>query len=319
MSALFTEPSTTDGTMARNSRPIRVRVHKSKSVTTERFRRAFSVAAGVFIFVGLVLSVLIWVPSMEADLARRAAAGPVKVQVDWPLAAGGDGATWVPGPVQDELLARATTEIERFADPFSAAALEAASASLMRTGWFESAPSVVRTGDAYRIAANWRTPAAVVRQDGVDYLISREGHLLPLAYQRGQAPVIAITGAAHQPPKVGGQLAPGNVWNGDDIRAALETIAVISARNWREQVSAVDITEYAGARRIALISKWGGRAVIGGAPRDTIPGEVAFDVKLRRLDELVRQFGQVDAKHRLVEVAGPVILVDDVRTAQRDP
>lgn len=305
--------------MPRNSRPIRVRVHKSKSVTTDQFRRAFSVAAGVFIFVGLSLSVLIWVPSMEADLAKRATAGAVKVEVDWPLAASGEGATWVPGPVQDELLSRATIEIERYADPFSPAALEAASASLMRTGWFASTPSVVRAGDSYRIAAQWRTPAAVVRQEGVDYLISREGHLLPLAYQRGQAPVIAITGAAHQPPKVGGQLAPGTVWAGEDIRAALETIAVVSARPWRDHVAAVDITEYAGARRIALVSKWGGKAVIGGAPRDIIPGEVTFEVKLRRLDELVRQFGQVDAKHRLVEVAGPVILVDDVRTAQRDP
>lgn len=305
--------------MARNSRPIRVRVHKSKSVTTESFRRFFSVTAGVFIFVGLVLSVLIWVPSMEAELAKRASAGPAKIHIEWPQAAGGDGSTWVPGPVRDELLARAMTEIERCADPFSSSALEAASVSLMRTGWFESAPSVVRDGEGYRIAATWRTPAAVVRQDGVDYLISREGHLLPLAYQRGQAPVIAITGAAHQPPRVGGQLAPGQMWAGDEIRAALETIAVISNRPWRDQVAAVDVAEYAGARRIALISKWDGRAVIGGAPRDTIPGEVAFDTKLRRLDELVRQFGQVDAKHRLVEVAGPVILVDDVRTAHRDP
>lgn len=305
--------------MARNSRPIRVRVHKSKSVTTESFRRLFSVASGVFVSAGLVLSLLIWLPSMEAEVGRRATLGPTKVRFDWPAAAGGEGATWVPGPVRDELLSRAITEVERCDNPFSHASLEAASASLMRTGWFESPPSVVRDGDVYRIEATWRTPAAVVRQDGVDYLISREGHLLPLAYQRGQAPVIAITGAAHQPPRVGGQLAPGQVWPGEDIRAALETLAFISGRPWKEQVAAIDVAEYPSARRIALISKWEGRTVIGGAPRDIIPGEVTFDVKLRRLDELVRQFGQVDARHRLVEVAGPVILVDDVRTAHRDP
>lgn len=297
------------------SRPIRVRVHKSKA-TTDRFRRAFSVSASVFVFVGLILICLIWVPSMESALAQRAASTPTRVAIGWPLATGSSTESWVPGPVRDELIARAASELERKSHPYSSDGLKAVSDSLARTGWFDAPPIVTRRGDACEIRAHWRTPAAVVRRDGVDYLISHAGHLLPVAYQRGQAPVIAITGAAHEPPREAGQVVPGAVWPGEDIRAALETIAVVSSRAWRDQVEAIDVSEYPGARRIGLVSKWGGKAVIGGAPRDSIPGEVAFDMKLRRLDELYRQFGQIDAKHRLVEVAGPIILVDDVATAQ---
>jgi len=300
-------------------RPIKVSTRKSKS-TNPNFRAAFSVGASVFVFVGLLLTLLIWVPSMQASLAARAAAGPAKINIQWPQSdpndKSADAKSWVPFPVRDELLAIATRELEKHSDPYSPAGLHAVSDTLMRTGWFEEVANVRRTSDGIQISAHWRTPAAVVRRNGVDYLISQGGYLLPVSYQRGQAPVIAIVGASQEPPMVGGQLAPGVIWPGDDIRAAISTLASINSRNWRNQVTAIDISDYATKKKIALVSKWNGRAVIGGAPGDIVPGEVTLDMKLRRLDELVRQFGQIDAKHRLVEVAGPVMLVDDVNTAQ---
>jgi len=300
-------------------RPIRVPNRKARAVTTEKFRKFFSVSAGIFVFVGITLSVLIWVPSMETALAARATVGAPKIQFAWPAAAGaakpGEVHTWLPSPVRDELLARISSELERHPDPFSSDGLRATSDSLMRTGWFDSPPQVRRRGEAVAVSASWRTPAAVVRRNGVDYLISQQGHLLPVAYQRDQAPVTAIIGAVQEPPMASGQVAPGQIWQGDDIRAALDTLGLIAARPWRDQVSAIDVTEYSTYKRLAIISKWNGKTVIGGAPRDTIPGEVAFDMKLRRIDELARQFGQIDARHRLVEVGGPVMLVDDVTTA----
>lgn len=312
--------------MPRTSRPVRVSTRKSAKATSESFRRLFSVSAGVFVFTGIVLSVLIWVPSMESSLAARAGASALRIDVQWPAAGPGvdrasaaEPRTWVPLPVRDELMARVTTELERHPDSFSGAGLRAASDSLLRTGWFDGQPTVRRTGDSIRVEASWRTPAAVVRRNGVDYLIAAKGELLPLAYERGIAPVAAIIGAGHEPPSANGQVTPGVVWPGEDIRAALDTLAVVSQRVWKDQVAAIDVSEYSSYRRIALVTKWNGKAVIGGAPRDTIPGEVALDMKLRRLDELHRQFGQIDAKHRLVEVAGPVMLVDDVTTAARNP
>jgi hypothetical protein len=301
-------------------RPIRVSTRKAPSAPPQ-FRAALSAGAMVFVFAGLALGAMIWVPSMESRLASRAAGSQPKINIQWPVADPADKGdptkSWVPMPVRDELMALACREVDRHSDPFSPAGLRAISDSLSRTGWFEQVSSVTRTGDAINFTASWRTPAAVVRRNGVDYLISSGGYLLPVSYQRGQAPVIAIVGASQEPPMVGGQLAPGLVWDGDDIRAALDTIALISTRSWRPQVTAIDISDYAAKKKLSLVTKWNGRAVLGGGPRDTTPGEVAIDVKIKRLDELVRQFGQIDAKHRLVEVAGPVMLVDDVgATAQ---
>lgn len=291
-----------------------------KSKNTKSYGPALSVGASFFVFIGLLLTLLIWVPSMQSSLASRAAAGPSKVNIQWPQAdpadKSQDAKSWVPMPVRDELLALATRELEKHSDPYSPAGLHAVSDTLMGTGWFEEVTAVRRTAEGISIAAHWRTPAAVVRRNGVDYLISQGGYLLPVSYQRGQAPVIAIVGASQEPPMIGGQLAPGIVWAGDDIRAAISTLAAIAGRPWRNQVTAIDVSDYATKKKLALVTKWNGRAVIGGAPGDIVPGEVTLELKLRRLDELVRQFGQIDAKHRLVEVAGPVMLVDDVNTAQ---
>lgn len=301
-----------------STRPARA----SRKTSSGSARSAFAIGAAVFVFLGLILTVLIWVPAMESGLAARASGAPAKVVIEWPLAAAdpadksGSPRSWVPMPVRDELLALADRELAKRTDPFNPSGLKAVSEALLNTGWFEQVAAVRRTKGTIRIEANWRTPAAVVRRNGVDYLVSHSGHLLPLAYQRGLAPVIVVVGAAEEPPMSGGQITPGVVWPGDDIRAALDTVALISSRPWRDQVTAIDVGQYAAKKRIALVSKWNGRAMLGGAPNDTIPGEVAIDVKLRRLDELNRQFGQIDAKHRLVEVAGPVVLVDDVTTAQ---
>ncbi len=99
------------------------------------------------------------------------------------------------------------------------------------------------------------------------------------------------------------------------MKAGLELLATIGGRPWRDQIVAVDVSEYLASRRLVLLTRWNGRAVWGGAPGESVPGEVSDQVKLRRLDVLAKEFGQVDAKRRIVEVAGPILLVDDTATA----
>ena len=52
------------------------------------------------------------------------------------------------------------------------------------------------------------------------------------------------------------------------------------------------------------------------AVTDAIPGQVASDVRLKRLDVLHHKTGAIDARHSVVEVAGPRTLVDESATAQ---
>jgi hypothetical protein len=139
--------------------------------------------------------------------------------------------------------------------------------------------------------------------------------LLPIAYQPERSPLPAIVGARFEPPMVNGQLAYGEAWQGADVRAGLEVLAMVNTRPWRGQVAALDVSDYRSGRRVVLVTPWNGRAVWGGAPSDSVPGEVSAEMKLGRLDAIYQRFQQIDARRRLVEVAGPLTLVDDTASA----
>jgi hypothetical protein len=115
-------------------------------------------------------------------------------------------------------------------------------------------------------------------------------------------------------PMRAGRPAYGEAWggaDGADVRAALSLLALMTDRPWRGQVAAVDVSEYASRKRLALITKWNTRIVWGGAPGDGLFGEPSPTVKLGRLDELNRDWGQIDAGQRVVEVTGPMTTIDD--------
>jgi hypothetical protein len=292
----------------KDSRPAR-------PISMTQFKRAFTIAASVIVFGAAGVVAMVEAPRMQQRLAARGAATPPTVVIDWPRSAGA-ATSWLPAEEQDRLLAAAYWELERQADPFSSAGLRAVGEALSRTGWFEQIRRVQREpGNTIRLDAVWRTPTAVVRSGGVDYLIARSGELLPIAYQPERSPLPALVGVRAEPPMVGGQLAYGQPWAGADVRAGLEVLSMVNTRPWREQVAALDMTEYLSGRRIVLVTQWNGRAVWGGAPSDAVPGEVSAEMKLRRLDVLHRQFQRIDARRRIVEVAGPMTLVDDTASA----
>src|SRR6185369_15015789 len=84
---------------------------------------------------------------------------------------------------------------------------------------------------------------------------------------------------------------------------------------WEEQVAAIDVSGYASRKQLVIVTQRGGRIVWGGAINEAIPGQVPAEVRLKRLEVLQRQYGAIDARHRVVEVAGPRTLVDDSATA----
>jgi hypothetical protein len=90
---------------------------------------------------------------------------------------------------------------------------------------------------------------------------------------------------------------------------------LVSNRPWRSQVAAVDVGEYVSKKRLVLVTTAGGRILWGGAPLDSIPGEVTAEVKLKRLDVFQHQHGKIDGGYRVVEIAGPRTLVDVTATA----
>jgi hypothetical protein len=288
---------------------------KARPISAAQVKRGLTIAASVLVFGAAAMVLVVEGPRMQQRLAARTASESLTVVIDWPTSPGASE-SWLPAEERDRLLAAAYGELERYPDPFSNEGLAAAARALGETGWFEQVSRVRReTGNTVRVEAVWRLPAAVVRSAGVDYLISRRGELLPIAYQPERSPLPAIVGAKFDPPLVNGQLAYGKPWPGADVRAGLDVLTMVNTRPWRGQVAALDVSDYLSGRRLVLVTQWNGRAVWGGAPSDSVPGEVSAEMKLRRLDVLYRQFQRIDARRRIVEVAGPMTLVDDTASA----
>ena len=280
-----------------------------------------TVGATVFVFGALGLGLLLGAPRLQERLSANVQRP--RVVFTWPALStpGADkkqpanAPTWVPPSVQDELLAAAQREIDKAPDPFSADGLRRIAESAAGSGWFEQITAVRREPDGIiRVAGQWRTPAAVIRKDN-DYVVARKGEVLPLAYERGAAPLKAIIGVRQDASKAAGRVIPGLSWPGADVQAGLDLLSMLAGRPWAAQVAAVDVSGYTSGRQLVIVTTSGGRIVWGGAPTDAIPGQVSAEIKLKRLDVLQHQFGAIDARHRIVEVAGPRTLVDDSVTA----
>lgn len=326
---------------------------KSPSRWWTHTKTGLSVTAWVAVIGGIAWGATFGVPVLQDRLALRTHAAAVAVTFDWPtltpkadakpqtkLASqsttpagsqlgtqpAAEPGTWLPREIQDELLATAHRELESAPNPFSQDALRQVAAALVDTGWFDAIDAIRRdrdpaTGQAVlRVQARWRTPAAVVRRSGIDYLVSWSGHILPVAAQRGWSDLRVITGAEQTPIMREGQIVHGQVWPGADIKAGLELLAMVTTHAWSDQIQGVDVSEYPSTRRLAIITTRGSRVIWGGSPSEVVPGEVAAAVKLARLDALARMYeGRIDAGHRVVEVFGPITLVDNSATADATP
>lgn len=303
--------------------------------------RAASITASVLIFGGIAAGIVLGVPVLQDRLAQRTHASAVRVDFEWPKLASAqqppqhtsphprpDGTpittqTWVPTSIQDELMAVAHTAVESASDPFSQKGLRRVAEDLEKTGWFETIDAVTRRRDrdgvaSIHIAATWRIPAAVVRMGDHDFLVSWKGRVMPVAYPKGGSPKVVLLNAQQQPELTSGMPTHGQTWPGVDVKAALELLAVIESRPWAAQIRAIDLAQYFAKRQLALVTTRNSRIIWGGGPSDTIPGEVATDIKLARIEALAARFeGRIDAGHRLVEVFGPITTVDN--SASADP
>lgn len=288
----------------------------AREATANAVRQGLTIAAAALVFGGLAVGVVVGTPRLQAALAERAPQRVWRVEYEWPAAGADRPGTWLPEAVQRDLLRLAERELDRNPDPYSAEGLRRIAEAAAGTGWFDQIESVRREADGVvRVKGVWRTPAAVVRHDGRDFLVSRRGEVLPMTFEEGQSTLRAIVGGRLEPVRVNGRVLPGTVWPGADIRAGLDLLATVSSRPWASQIAAVDVSEYLSRKQLVLVTKRDGRVVWGAGVDETVPGEVSAEAKLKRLDYIQAHFGAVDARHRIVEIAGPRVLVDDTATA----
>jgi hypothetical protein len=165
------------------------------------------------------------------------------------------------------------------------------------------------------VIGRWRTPVAVVRvtgpAGGVDRLISARAELLPIDYPAGSTAMRAITGVVRPAPELAGA-----AWEGTEVQSALSLLAYICTNgpSLYTQVAGVDVSQYASAKKLVLLTDTGAQVVWGEAPDKWSPSEPSPDQKLKWLAYLRNgpEFSRrIDAGRRMVDVTSPRgIMVD---------
>lgn len=166
--------------------------------------------------------------------------------------------------------------------------------------WIDSVTRVEKKyPPAVFVEVIYRRPVAVIEAP-----FGESKQLLPVDAQGVHLPAVDVPEIrlSYLPRVTGivGQPAPGQRWDDPRVAGAVE-LAVQLARDW-ESLNLKDIVpsarpEVQGDRQYFvydLVTRGGTRIVWGAAPRDGVPGEAEFAVKLGRLKECVAQYAMLD-------------------------
>ncbi|UCF32609.1 MAG: hypothetical protein JSV78_09780, partial [Phycisphaerales bacterium] len=169
-------------------------------------------------------------------------------------------------------------------------------------GWVRDVVAVRRTHDArFEVKCTYRLPFALVQQAGEFILVDREGVRLPGTYLYDERMTL-VQGVEGDIPEF------GEAWEGEDLRAALQLIAIIEREPFANQVLAVLVGNYGGRcdKRKAHIElatdRAGGRIRWGSAPGEEIE-ENSVEQKLAILRANYQRSGRIDENHPVIDIS----------------
>ena len=175
-------------------------------------------------------------------------------------------------------------------------------ARLSHCGWVGQVHRVRQCGlGRFEASCRYRVPVAMVQQDSEFYLVDKRGVRLPGIYHYDPSWHI-IQGVSELPP------APGEVWEGDDLRSGLTVIEKVETQPFAGQITAVLVSNFGGRtdpRRSHLelaTDQAGGRIRWGSAPGSELE-ENTMGQKLAILQENFQRTGRVDAHHPVIDVS----------------
>jgi hypothetical protein len=278
---------------------------------------------------------------LEARAAKVVSHTPVRIDIAWPVMArpaakAKAGAkptpeaapqTWLPRQQQEELLALAQEAYHGTGaaaptgrEGFSRSPLERIGQALAASGWFEGTPMVRRTSDStISVEGAWRIPAALVRHDGKDYLISWDAKPMPLVYDAGAAKSmrVILDPALGPPMNQDGSRDFATSWQGEDIAASLELLQLMVDKPWYRQVSGIEASQYSAKGQLTLVTPEKTRVVWGGRPSKPAIGEVSTAQKLAYLSQLLHDCKRIDAGHDLIYINMGTLQFDISATASK--
>ena len=166
--------------------------------------------------------------------------------------------------------------------------------ALDQSGWFDTVRQVRRTaaGDI-EIQAVFLNPVAIVTDAHGDVLVDAHARPLPHGTRMGgDAHHLRITNPGQDRPA-----RPRHAWLGDDVAAALRLHAVLSNRDWLDQITSIDLSSFNHDGSLVLLTSQA-RIVWGSPPGEEIPLETLTDRKLMRLDKGFQSTGRIDQHYR---------------------
>lgn len=277
-----------------------------------RISSALSAVLTTFLVLGLIAGISMGLGPLEERASRVLGVKATTVTIAWPTYRNADGkdVSWLGESFQEQVLDRAYAAVGPAENTFQRDELERVGQTLRTSGWFEGTPTVTRrTGGEIRVEGAWRIPAAVVRDGPVDRLVSRNAMPMPAEYPpavlgqtRGQTVILGV--AAPVPADASGSIDFTAPWPGDDLRAGLELLDLLGRQAWRDQIVAIDVSEYLHAQQLSLITRRLGRVEWGGRPSEPKFGEVSTALKIAHLDQFNRACGSIDAKRDRIEIWG---------------
>lgn len=278
------------------------------------------VVTGVVLTLGLGVGI----GFADTQAATIAADGPPTVRIHWPEAVSGNqSVTWPPSAVQRELLDQAYAIVGEHPGPFSAHTLDAMGVWLGQTGWVSEIDSINRLDEGViEVRAQWRAPAAVVRDGAHDYLVATDARRLKASWRADLSPFPVILNAPDPKPLA---VVPGQTWPSEPIRAGVELLNLLNdqlpGQRGVDQVRGIDVSQFARFRRLIILTDRGNRIIWGRMPSDPVPDAVSTESKLRQLAYLRQHpdFGRrIDAGRSLIDVSSGPILVEDKPRGTQD-
>lgn len=298
-----------------------------------RFWSALSTMTLLVIIAGLGLGMTFGLAPLEQQAAAVIGAKSPTVTISWPPLAResvpGDAPapgpqTWLDEQFRTELLKAAAVALASHtapSDTFERAPLEAVGNAMRTSGWFVGTPTVTRKADGeIHVEGTWRIPAAVIRSESRDRLVSWDAMPMPVQYIQGQAGLPVILGVSKGPAREStGGIDFLSAWPGEDLHAGLELLALVVRQPWSNQVAAINVSAFSRSQQLEIRSIRGGRIIWGGRPSKPLPGEGATSSKLAWLDYLARERRSIDAGLKAVDISGTQPLEIDVTASGAKP
>lgn len=228
-----------------------------------------------------------------------------------------EGATWLPRAYQEQLLTLVYSQIQGKHRTFHADELRSIGDSLASTGWFDGKPTVIRNGEGQIIVNGaWRVPAAVVRHQGTDYLISWGGNRMPAQFPAGKSNMRSIIDPAMGPPAKGGRPDFETPWAGEDVAASLELLRDVVSKPWAWQVGGVEASKFSSEQNLTLVTTEGTRIFWGGRVSKPKLGDTTTATKFAHLNNLYGMYKRIDANYPLIYINTDKLTFDRSASAE---